>query len=398
MLSLGRLVSAVCVTAIGLTSPISWRVPMADATSPGTSVSQAQPSLIGTSGQVEVETDTSAGSPPKAQVEAKQRRVSERSSISRTTPSLAHPSPVSDWRGAATARSAVAARLGVSVAGSRLARGDTPTSSACTQGTPISMRARVVNGWNRQFFYVKGIVTFAGSAPPSGQWFIFALGQFPDGSREVRGTAVSTDPPLSWEWVQGDSFNSPPDGQGTVVGYEITTVPSPSTTGYTDPATCRFWFGRQLSGVPAEYATPWGENRSLTQPTLSQDDLYGSTNALTDYTSCFDGDPVETATGNLTENVVDLSASDSSAGGFPFASPGHTTVWARPTAAACCATVTLRMTASFVMVTWLGHESAPPALAGGAWWSRCRGGRHSVVTSVTAARVADSSTMALPVA
>jgi len=54
-----------------------------------------------------------------------------------------------------------------------------------------------------------------------------------------------------------------------------------------------------------------------------------------------------------------------------------------------------------VLQVWRG----PAGVVGGAlvfvvprWWSGCRGGVHSAVTSVTAARALDSSTMALLVA
>src|SRR6266545_3713517 len=55
----------------------------------------------------------------------------------------------------------------------------------------------------------------------------------------------------------------------------------------------------------------------------------------------------------------------------------------------------MRTTVTFSLETSGMYEEAPRAVAGGAWWSGCRGGGHSVVTSVTAARALDSSTMAL---
>src|SRR5659263_628435 len=49
-------------------------------------------------------------------------------------------------------------------------------------------------------------------------------------------------------------------------------------------------------------------------------------------------------------------------------------------------------------MTWWGECKAPPVFPAGLWSSWWRGGGHYVVTSVTAARAEDSSTMALPVA
>src|SRR5215468_9313717 len=46
-------------------------------------------------------------------------------------------------------------------------------------------------------------------------------------------------------------------------------------------------------------------------------------------------------------------------------------------------------------VGWCGSPAG--RVPGGAWCSGCRGGAHSVVTSVTAVRAVLSSTMALPV-
>src|ERR1019366_4772885 len=61
----------------------------------------------------------------------------------------------------------------------------------------------------------------------------------------------------------------------------------------------------------------------------------------------------------------------------------------------CCPSLGMSVQRSLV-VSVCGYEEAPPAVAGGASGSGCRGGAHSVVTSVTAARAEDSSTMALP--
>jgi hypothetical protein len=66
--------------------------------------------------------------------------------------------------------------------------------------------------------------------------------------------------------------------------------------------------------------------------------------------------------------------------------------------AVCCPTFGMSVAAS-LLVSVLGCEKAPPGGAGrgfrGSW---CRGGVHSVVTSVTAVRAEDSSAMALPAA
>lgn len=48
--------------------------------------------------------------------------------------------------------------------------------------------------------------------------------------------------------------------------------------------------------------------------------------------------------------------------------------------------------------TWVGESTARRRFLAGPWSSGWRGADHSVMTSVTAARAEDSSTMALPVA
>jgi hypothetical protein len=63
---------------------------------------------------------------------------------------------------------------------------------------------------------------------------------------------------------------------------------------------------------------------------------------------------------------------------------------------ACCPSFGVSVPASLLVSVCWGEE-APPGADGGALGSGCRGGAHSVVTSVTAARAEDSSAMALPV-
>lgn len=62
---------------------------------------------------------------------------------------------------------------------------------------------------------------------------------------------------------------------------------------------------------------------------------------------------------------------------------------------ACCPALKMSITAAFV-VRMFGDETTPPGWCrAGSWCSSCRCGAHSVVTSVTAMRALDSSTMVL---
>ena len=66
-----------------------------------------------------------------------------------------------------------------------------------------------------------------------------------------------------------------------------------------------------------------------------------------------------------------------------------------PKALECCPAFRMSMRAAFV-VSMSGIEMTPPGWCrAGSWCSGCRGGVQSAVTSVTAVRVEDSSTMAL---
>jgi integrase len=64
-------------------------------------------------------------------------------------------------------------------------------------------------------------------------------------------------------------------------------------------------------------------------------------------------------------------------------------------AAGCCRTRPLMMMATRLLSTCSAESEGPAGVPAGPWSSCCRGGGHSVVTSVTAARALDSSTMAL---
>ena len=61
----------------------------------------------------------------------------------------------------------------------------------------------------------------------------------------------------------------------------------------------------------------------------------------------------------------------------------------------CCRALKVSMSAAFA-VSMSGDESTPPGWCrAGSWCSECRRGAHSAVTSVTAMRAEDSSTMVL---
>jgi hypothetical protein len=68
------------------------------------------------------------------------------------------------------------------------------------------------------------------------------------------------------------------------------------------------------------------------------------------------------------------------------------------TGSACCPALKMSTRAA-LRVSMFGYEKTPPGgFRAGSWCSRCRGGVQSAVTSATAARVADSSTMVLSAA
>jgi hypothetical protein len=70
--------------------------------------------------------------------------------------------------------------------------------------------------------------------------------------------------------------------------------------------------------------------------------------------------------------------------------------WRASSEAGCCPSVGVSVLASLA-VSADGAGKPRQRVLAGLWGSGCRGGVHSVVTSVTAARAEDSSTMALPV-